>query len=175
MKHREFWTKVWTLHESMDPGGDIIPRGAKFWLQPMSIDGEILYYELCFDQGIGECLRGMKLYPVGATRMDCGDPLPAYDDNDNGVKSQYHDRAIQVRSTGRGHPWFKRLEGTFKRDTDKGLERLIARIYCLAQGEANGHDWFVFDIILCPDVAPIEHLKVTPFLNKEDGVGHGDN
>jgi hypothetical protein len=168
MKHREFWAKVWTLHESMDPGGDVIPAGSQFWLQPVSIDGEIAYYEFCFDQGLGECLRGMKLHPVGVTRMIFDYPLPPWSKETN---PQYHQRALDVRSAGRSKPYFRRLEGIFERDTDNGIEHLIARIYCLSQGETNKHDWIVFDIILCPNVEMIDK-KEHPF---QDGVAHGDN
>jgi hypothetical protein len=169
MKNREFWTKLWTLHASMEPGGDVIPTGAQFWLQPMSIDGEIVYYKLCFEQGLGECLQGMKLYPVGVTHMQIA-TLPAWDGS-TAVAGKYRQAALDVRSNGRHHPQFKRLEGTFKRDTDGGPEHLIARIYCFPHGETNGHDWFVFDIILCANEEPLAQ-GVHP---EEDGVAHGDN
>jgi hypothetical protein len=169
MKHQEFWTKVWTLHVSMEPGGDVIPTGGKFWLQPVSLDEEIVYYKLCFEQGLGECLQGMKLYPVGVTHMKL-DQLPPWDGTP-AVAAKYRQQALDVRSSGRAYPKFRRLEGVFQRDTDGGQENLIARIYCLAQGELNGHDWFVFDIILCPNEEAIPK-NMHP---KEDGVAHGDN
>ena len=170
MKHREFWAKVWTMHDNSEPGGDVIPPGAKFWLQPLSVDREVVCYKLCFEQGMNECLQGMKLYPVGVTHMKC-DKMPAWKEGDPTVKGLYLSRSLQVQANGRTNPKFRRLEGTFKRDTDSGPEHLIARMYCFAQGEDNGHDWFVLDIILCPNEAPLDKLEIV----FEDGVAHGDN
>jgi hypothetical protein len=170
MKYREYWAKVWTLHDNGETGGDVVPPGSKFWLQPVSVDREIVCYSLCFEQGLNKCLQGTKLYPVGVTHMKC-DTLPAWKDGDPILKAKYLNRAFQVQSNGRTNSYFKRLEGTFERDTEGGPEQQIVRMYCLAQGEDNGRDWFVLDIIRCAYEAPLvemEHLF-------QDGVAHGDD
>jgi hypothetical protein len=155
-----WWKKVWTIHGGSGQVGTLIPKDCTFWLEPVDVNGQTVYYTMHPESGVHACLNGLTLYPVGWKDLAHA-PLQPWQENCPDIAAAYQKEADHIGEVGGTNPVAKRLEGTFTYENKNKIETLVARIYCFPGGEQGRKDWLVFDVI-------------AEKLTEEDGTAHGD-
>jgi hypothetical protein len=160
MKFDSWWKKIWTIHGVARQAGQLVTKNSTFWIEPVTVNGTVVYYTLHPENGMHDCLKGLTLYPLGCETLPY-DPLPAWKEDD-GTAETFRCEASRIRMEGMVNPLAQRLEGTFEFKGPHGVENLVLRIYCFPGAEAGGKDWVVFDVI----------AEITL---REDGTAHADD
>ena len=158
-------TSVWRINENMETKHKVIPEGSQFWLEQVSVNGDLVCYRLnSTDTKIDPAVLGMYLYPVGICDLARPDPLPPWKDH-SATNGKSHSAALKIKKQGRADSRATRLEGAFilPKVGMRRSERVILRIYYFGGAETNGRDWIVLDFIAAQGET------------REDGTAHGDN